>query len=404
MKIFNRFFVALLLFAMAFSAVAQMPAINGFSQGQRIKRKTIEVDHSLPVAPLISKDEGFDLGTIYDFQMRGFQITVENPTDKDIAYTSVVINCSCTSTNIAPKGVIPAHGKLTLPMWIDGSKSRDKDVFKRHVALVLEGYQPFYVNFTGRKAHNLRLCSKSTEGEMKYFSWLPVGFAGGIYSDWQCSVDILLTAESEDEVLELEEPLPNDKFTFQVTPLEKNYFRVTAKPKLPQNVGAIKGACIIPIKGDDPNDYLAIPLMGVVGWDLVASVDYLPIEKKEDGTADPVTFALVRDSFKDKFAMMAIMKGYPNPYDENIKELQVEEVRVPETDGVKYTLAQDRNMVLVTCDVDPSKIPAGGMDVEFTAPNSSYCLVTIIDSKEYEKMKAEEEAEMNEGMLPLPVK
>ena len=85
-----------------------------FAAGQEIKtegkvsdfkafkpeKKPKKVDLNLPESPLVvkgSKTPTIELGRVFKLNQRLFPVIVENPSDNDVEYDNIVINCNCTN-------------------------------------------------------------------------------------------------------------------------------------------------------------------------------------------------------------------------------------------------------------------------------------------------------------------
>ena len=370
------------------------------------EKKPKKVDMSLPESPLVvkgSKTPTIELGRVFKLNQRLFPIVVENPSDKDVEYNNIVINCNCTSiVNKIPKvGKIPAHGKLSLLVRLNAPQLAVERAFVRMIRLELKDYRQFQINFTGKVSGNL-FATYYDDPKQVARTKITVGYIVDTDAPWDTVINI--ASDLENEKLELDKVRPMKNFKAKLKKVSDKFWQVELKGKTPMEPGVIKDALAISLKSPLPEnkkhkDVVYMPIEGIIGMQLIGSASEVLIDRLVD-KEDVVEKAIIisRSNFLDAAMIRATMLGKEPPYTFKIDPLTVEEMKVTAPEGVKVTLEKYKNGIYATFKMQVSKLNEDGVYAIFEAPKTKALKVrlAILGEKERAELKEEAEAKARE--------
>ena len=371
------------------------------------QRKPKKVDMNLPESPLVvkgSKTPTIELGRVFKLNQRLFPIIVENPSDKDVEYDNIVINCNCTSiVNKIPKeGKIPAHGKLPLLVRLNAPQLAVERSFIRMIRLELKGYRQFQINFTGDVSGSL-FATYYDDPKQIARTKITVGYIVDTDAPWNTIINI--ATDLENEKLELDEKaMPMKNFEANLKKVSDKLWQVELKGKTPMEPGVIKDALAIKVKSPSPKskrqkDMIFMPIEGIIGMQLIGSAEDVLIDRLED-KEEVVKKAIIisRSNFLDAAMIRATMLGKEPPYTFKVDPLTVEEMKVTVPDGVEVTMEKYKNGIYATFTMHVSKLNEEGVYATFEAPKTKALKVrlAILGDKERAELKAEAEQKARE--------
>jgi len=373
-----------------------------------LKKKAMKPnDPTLPVAPLVvngSSRPEIDLGRVFTLVQRFFGVEIENPTDKDIKYTNIVVNCNCTSiVNKIPKsGVIKAHSKLPLKLRLNAADLR-KETFFRMIRFELDGYQHFQINFTGKLSKDMEMVFGDDPKKLPRKK-ITVGYIEDASKPWQTVVSLQLKGEAK-EKLELTEIKCTKNFVAALHHINEQAWGIEIHGVNPMERGPLKDAVMARLVSPAPPkgqvDVVMLPIVGICGTRIMPSIDTVYNDPKQDSQIVKKRFALTREPFIDAFSLAQMARGRGNPYKPHIKRLNKEEVVLPKVKGVTFSLEQGSGGVYVDCTLDRSQMTEEGEEADFKAGQSLECVVrfAVLGEKEraeLEKAAAEEKRQEEE--------
>ncbi|MFA6931435.1 MAG: DUF1573 domain-containing protein [Lentisphaeria bacterium] len=331
---------------------------------------------ALPELPVeVVEGKELDLGMMYGNEVRLFQFTVKNISNKPLEYKRIAVNCSCSRLKVKVPGTIAPGEELQVPVELDARKIREKGAFKKAIRFDFPGYRQLVLIFTGRMSNEIRILM-DVDGEERLAKTVPVTFIEKVIDNWERT--LLIKADFTDgRKLEFGEPVLQDPASHrcQLTRIAENHWLLKVLPALPQKLGLIKNEVILPMQTPNASSSMRLSLEGMVGTRIEASVDELYWDPKTDPGQAKKTFSLTRLPFNDRIIRVATLLGRPNPYMGVIKVLTPAEVKVPKVPGVDFKLEQGRGGVYVHCHMQGNKIPAEGVEGEFLVENSEGCSV-----------------------------
>lgn len=370
------------------------------AQTKHVKRPK-KVDMNLPESPLTvngSKTPTVDLGRVFKLNQRLFPVVVENPSDEDVDYTNIVINCNCTSiVNKIPKeGKIPAHGKLPLLIRLNAPHLAVDKSFIRMIRLELKKYRQFQINFTGEVSGNL-YATYYDDPKQVARTKITVGYIVDTDAPWSTKINI--ATDLEKEKLELGKPKPMKNFKASVKKVSDQHWVVELEGKVPFKPGVIKDVLTIPFKSPAPadmkhKDVIFMPIEGIIGMQLIGSADEVLIDKlvdKEEVVEKGIIIS--RSNFLDAAMIRATMLGKKPPYSFKIDPLTLEEMKVTAPDGVQVSMEKYKKGVYATFKMQTSKLNEEGVNVVFEAPKTKELSVRVAILGEKERAMLKEEAE-----------
>lgn len=365
------------------------------------EKKPKKVNMNLPESPLVvsgSKTPTIELGRVFKLNQRLFPVVIENPSDKDVEYDNIVINCNCTSiiNKIPKEGKIPAHGKLPILVRLNAPQLAVEKSFIRMIRLELKEYRQFQINFTGNVSGSLFATFYDDPNQVARTK-ITVGYIVDTDAPWSTIINI--ATDLEDEKLELCEARPMENFKANLKKVSDKLWQVELKGKTPMEPGVIKDALAISLKSPLPKakkhkDIIYMPIEGIIGMQLIGSADDVLIDRLVD-KGDVVEKAIIisRSNFLDAAMIRATMLGKNPPYTFKINPLTVEEMKVKAPEGVEVTLDKYKNGIYATFKMQVSKLNEEGVYVTFEAPKTKALSVRLAILGEKERAELKEEAE-----------
>lgn len=99
----------------------------------------------LPELPVeVFEGKELDLGIMYSNEVRSFQFTVKNTSDKPLEYKRIAVNCSCSRLRVKVPGTIAPGAELLVPVELDARKIREKGAFKKAIRIDFRGTVSWY--------------------------------------------------------------------------------------------------------------------------------------------------------------------------------------------------------------------------------------------------------------------
>ena len=375
-RIYNHFQMPmkkLLLFFVFLAFCAASLSAQQASAPKMLQKKQVKADDpSLPFSPLTvngSTRPEINLGRVFKISQRMFKIEIENPSDKDVEYTGVVLNCDCTTiiTKLPPAGVIPAKGKLKIVMRMDATALGNEKRFFRMMRMELKGYRHFVVSIVGQVSNEMAMVFDD-DPERKARTRITVGCLSDVENPWQTSLSILSRLPEEEE-FQLGSVEAHGDFTAAMYHVDGKTWRIALSNVTPMKPGIIKAALMIPLLKPAPpagmQDVIFLPIIGVCGAKINATVENLYNDPKSDPQVVTKRFALTREPYMDTLAVAAVIQGRPNPYVAMLDILKVEELEIPKIPGVEFKLTQGSKGVFVDCTMDRSKMTEKGAAAVF---------------------------------------
>ena len=356
---------------------------------------------NLPESPLVvkgSKTPTIELGRVFKLNQRLFPVVVENPSDKDVEYDNIVINCNCTSiVNKIPKeGKIPAHGKLPILVRLNAPQLAVEKSFVRMIRLELKGYRQFQINFTGEVSGSL-FATYYDDPKQIARTKITVGYIVDTDAPWNTIINI--ATDLEDEKLELDNAMPMKNFEANLKKVSDKLWQVELKGKTPMEPGVIKDALAIKLKSPLPKskrhkDMIYMPIEGIIGMQLIGSAEDVLVDKLED-KEEVVKKAIIisRSNFLDAAMIRATMLGKEPPYTFTIAPLTIEEMKVTLPEGVDVTMEKYKNGIYATFTMQVSKLNEEGVYATFEAPKTKALKVRVAILGDKERAELKEEAE-----------
>ncbi len=399
MKRFLLLFSAICLFA-AGQEIRPEGKVSDF-KAFKPEKKPKKVDMNLPESPLVvkgSKTPTIELGRVFKLNQRLFPVIVENPSDKDVEYDNIVINCNCTSiVNKIPKeGKIPAHGKLPILIRLNAPQLAVERSFVRMIRLELKEYRQFQINFTGDVSGSI-FATYYDDPQQIARTKITVGYIVDTDAPWNTIINI--ATDLENEKLELDNPLPMKNFEATLKKVSDKLWQVELKGKTPMQPGVIKDALAMKVKSPLPkskrhNDMIYMPIEGIIGMQLIGSAEDVLIDRLED-KEEVVKKAIIisRSNFLDAAMIRATMLGKEPPYSFKIEPLTVEEMKVTLPEGVEVTMEKYKNGIYATFTMQVSKLNEEGVYATFEAPKTKALKVRLAILGDKERAELKEEAE-----------
>ncbi|MBO4512348.1 MAG: hypothetical protein J5746_06250 [Victivallales bacterium] len=396
-------------FLLLFSAICLLATGQGLKpegkatdfQAFKPQKKPKKVDMNLPESPLVvkgSKTPTIELGRVFKLNQRLFPVVVENPSDKDVEYDNIVINCNCTSiVNKIPKeGKIPAHGKLPILVRLNAPQLAVEKSFVRMIRLELKGYRQFQINFTGEVSGSL-FATYYDDPKQIARTKITVGYIVDTDAPWNTIINI--ATDLEDEKLELDNAMPMKNFEANLKKVSDKLWQVELKGKTPMEPGVIKDALAIKLKSPLPKskrhkDMIYMPIEGIIGMQLIGSAEDVLVDKLED-KEEVVKKAIIisRSNFLDAAMIRATMLGKEPPYTFTIAPLTIEEMKVTLPEGVDVTMEKYKNGIYATFTMQVSKLNEEGVYATFEAPKTKALKVRLAILGDKERAELKEEAE-----------
>lgn len=370
------------------------------------EKKPKKIDMTLPESPLVvmgSKTPTIELGRVFKLNQRLFPVIVENPSDNDVEYNNIVINCNCTSiVNKIPKeGKIPAHGKLPILVRLNAPQLAVEKTFIRMIRLELKEYRQFQINFTGNVSGNLFATFYDDPNQIARTK-ITVGYIVDTDAPWSTIINI--AADLENENLELDKVMPMHNFEATLKKLSDKQWQVELKGKTPMKPGVINDKLAISLKSPLPankthKDLIFMPIEGIIGMQLLGSAEEVLIDKLVD-KEEVVEKAIIisRSNFLDAAMIRATMLGKEPPYAFKIDPLTMEEMKVKTPEGVDVTLEKYKTGIYATFKIQTSKLNEEGVYAIFEAPKTKALKVrlAILGDKERAELKKEAEQKAHE--------
>ncbi|MBQ7177526.1 MAG: hypothetical protein IJS08_08935 [Victivallales bacterium] len=366
------------------------------------QRKPKKIDMNLPESPLVvngSKTPTIELGRVFKLNQRLFPITIENPSDKDIEYDNIVINCNCTSiVNRIPKaGKIPAKSKMPLLIRLNAPQLAVEKSFVRMIRLELKGYRQFQINFAGEVSGSLYATFYDDPNQVARTK-ITVGYIVDTDAPWSTIINIATDLENENlELDKVERSMLN--FKAELKKISDKHWQVELKGKTPMKPGIIKDILAISLKSPVPadklhKDLIYMPIEGIIGMQLVGSAEEVLIDKQID-KEEVVEKAIIisRSNFLDPAMIRATMLGKEPPYTFTIDPLTVEEMKVKAPEGVEVTMEKYKNGIYATFKMQTSKLNEDGVYAIFQAPKTKALKVRLAILGDKERAELKEEAE-----------
>ncbi len=399
----KRGFVLLLL--LCFGLMGQESKLGDFKSVPRT-RTPKKIDMNMPESPLVvngSKNPMIDLGRVFKLNQRIFRVVVENPSNEDIEYEGIVINCNCTSiiNKVPKKGKIPAKGKLSLVVRLNAPELAVEKSFVRMMRFELKKYRAFQIDIAGNVSGDL-VAAYYDDPEGKPRTRIAVGYITDPSAPWNTKIHI--ASLSKKEVIELDKIMPMKNFTAVLKKETDYHWVVELVGKKNMIPGVIRDALAIRLKKPVPEakghkDMIFLPIEGVIGMQLKGTASQILIDTMVE--KDPViskSILISRANFMDAAMIRAAFKGKVSPYSFKIDTLTVEETKVTAPEGVKVELKKHEKGVYVTFTMQVSKLTEEGVYAVFEAPGSKALKVrlAILGDEERAELKAEAEAKARE--------
>lgn len=393
-----------IIFALSCFALMLLPlTAQQVSAPEKLQQKQPKADNpALPVSPLMvdgSRNPEINLGRVFKLSQRIFKVVIENPSDKPVEYTGVVLNCDCTKmiTELPPKGVIPAKGSLKIVMRIDATQLGSEKRFFRMMRFELKDYRHFVVSIVGELSRDLAMVF-GDDPERQARTQVTVGCLSDPAAPWKTRLEII-SRLPENEEFELGSAEAHGDFVAALYHTAKNKWNVELSNVPPMKPGIIRAALMIPLLKPAPpegmKDVLFFPIIGVCGAKLNATVADLYNDPAKDPRIVTKRFAITREPYMDSIAIAAVVQGRPNPYVAMLKILKVEEIEVPRVEGVTFKLSQGDKGVYVDCTMDRAKMTEKGCEGTFKA-KEGYDEAAVVN---FAIMSAEVRKELEEERL-----
>ena len=328
-----------------------------------------------------------DLGKMYANELRYFAYRLKNTSTKPLKYTRVYMNCSCSKLELKLPGLIEPGQELIVPVELDAQKISEKSNFQKALRIDFEGYRELFLYFNGTMSEEIQILGQKN-GKEKPAHMVSAGFIESVKQDWNQSLEIKANFTNGRKLVFGEAQLA-DASSHQCTLLQvnENHWRLQISPKLPQKLGKIDNMIILPMLAPNQESSLRIPIEGMVGTRIEASIDQLHWDPEKDPRQTTKTFALTRMPFDDRALRLTMFFGRANPYEGKIKILKPEEVILPQVPGIYFELAQGKGGVLVHCHIQGDKLQQDGIEGFFEVDNSLGAKVRFFVLNEAERKK-----------------
>ncbi|GEM_PF-4050586 len=396
----KKFFLFFLISLCAFALFAE-DEFQVFNPREQAKTKVDE----RPASPLQvngSNTPEINLGKVLKLSHRFFPVVVQNPSDEEIKYSSVVVNCSCTSIvnqkEVPVPGVIPPHGELKLFMGLNANEM-DTTEFIRMIRFDIEGgYRPFQINFSGSLDTSIYMTYGDDPEQIKRGN-VNVGYIPEPSIPW--NTDLYITSDpSNPEPLELDTPHCSSSFVAGLHRFNDHRWMIELHGVTPMKIGEFRDeGVVVPVKSpavpEGQRQIIVLPVIGICGTQIVPTAGEIYMSPTYEGETYTKDIRLERQPFMDKNAVIAMVKGKPNPYAPVIKVLTVEEVILPtDVPGVEFSMEQRPYGVLLHCKMTMKDLVVGGALATFQVKDAKPAEVWFgILSEERRRQMEEEDAQ-----------
>jgi len=354
----------------------------------------------LPEAPLLvngSATPEIDLGRVFKLTQRFFSFVLENPSDKDVEYKAIVINCDCTRPmgDVKEKGVIPAHGKMKVSMRLNCLDLNVEKRFYRYIRFVLEGYQPFQVNFTGELSRDLYMAYLE-DPEQKAYTEVNFGYNNDLNAKKVVKLNITSTLP-EDEPLELGKVRCTGPFVAALHQFDDHHWGVEVHAVPPMKPGVVQQYVVVevvkPAAPDGGRHAIALRISGVYGTQLKPSAEDVFYDEQVDKGEKVVKYVEVtRQVIMDPNMFRAIIKNLPQPYEISLTKLTADELQVKAPAAVQVTKHESSSGVIIECTMEKALLTEKGCEVELTAENAAPAFIRFALLGDAERAQLAEEA------------
>jgi len=318
----------------------------------------------LPQLPVKIVKGEINLGYMYGFEKRCFSFTVKNLSDKALAFSRIIVSCSCSKVDVKPGGEIGPHAELIVPVELEASKISERGAFEKGVWFEFPGYETLPLIFRGEMSSDLQLMA-ITDGGSEPAQSLFVSYIPNINDTWERTFELVATFK-DDRKLDFGQAVCGPAHTCEVTRIDDLHWRLRVRPRIPQSLGVIDNVVRIPMLSPNPGSWLELPIEGMVGALLESSVDELYVEPAQDSATVKKTFALTRMPFNYRVIYMKAALGGGNPYEGVIPILRPDEVTASAVPGIQFEFEQGRGGVFVHCTMAPAKMGTEVHDVQFS--------------------------------------
>ncbi len=358
-------------------------------------------EENLPSSPLRLKGYDkpeIDLGKVFALNRRLFTVIIENPSDKPVEYTSIILNCNCTTIfnakEVKPQGTIAPKGQLKLVLSMNGPDLKVKNRFFRQLRLTLKDYAPFRIALNGTISREIFM-TFDDDPEQKPRTAVTVGYISDPEKHWETILHIRSTLP-KDQPLELGKVVTSKNFVAALRRHSDHHWSVQIIGAKPMSIGPLVNEAVViqvlsPIRKGE-QEIMAFPIMGICGTKLTTSTDVVFQDPKADPKVVTKRFAITREPFMDKIAIASAVLGKPNPYQPQISILKVDEVTVTPVKGVTVKLEQGKGGVYAICTMDRSKMTEKGEFMTISAPKAKSVQARFAILGEKERAAIAEEA------------
>lgn len=322
----------------------------------------------LPKLPVKIVEGEINLGYVYTFEKRKFSFTVKNLSDKALAFSRIIVSCSCSKVDVKPSGEIGPHAELVVPVELDASKISERGAFDKGVWFEFPGYETLPLLFRGETSSDLQLMALKDGGKQPAQS-LFVSYIPNINDTWERTFE-LAAVFKDGRKLDFGQAECGPAHTCEVTRIDDLHWRLRVRPRIPQSLGVIDNVVRIPMLSPNPGSWLELPIEGMVGALLESSVDELYVEPAQDSDTVNKTFALTRLPFNYRTIYVKVALGIANHYEGMIPILRPEEVSASAVPGIQFEFEQGSGGVFVHCTMTPADMGKEISEAEFMAPGS----------------------------------